>query len=228
MKPHIVVLTGSGISAESGIRTFRDNGGLWEQHRVEDVATPQAFMRDPELVLRFYNERRQQLKTVEPNAAHQALAELESDCRVSIITQNVDDLHERAGSTTVLHLHGELTKVRSTRYEDLIYERKDDINIGDLCERGHQLRPHIVWFGEAVPMLEPAVDIVAQADAVMVIGTSMQVYPAASLMHYAPQGAHTWFVDPAPAVSSSDKLTIIAEKASIGVPQAIELIQRAV
>ncbi len=227
MKPHIVVLTGSGISAESGIRTFRDNGGLWEEHRVEDVATPQAFARDPELVLRFYNQRRQQLQTVQPNAAHIALAELEQNYRVSIITQNVDDLHERAGSSAVLHLHGELNKVRSTRFEDLIYERTDDINIGDLCERGHQLRPHIVWFGEAVPMLETAVEIVAQADAVMVIGTSMQVYPAASLIHYAPQGVKTWFVDPAPAVSSSEKLTIVAENASTGVPKAIQLIQAA-
>ena len=158
----IVVLTGAGVSAESGIRTFRDSNGLWEDHEVMDVASPEGWARDPELVLRFYNARRAQLKEVEPNAAHVAIKELESQFEVCVITQNVDDLHERAGSSNVLHLHGELTKARSTRDDSLIYDWTGDINLGDLCEDGHQLRPHIVWFGESVPALDQAASITSE------------------------------------------------------------------
>ena len=186
---NIVVLTGAGVSAESGIRTFRDSNGLWEDHEVMDVASPDGWRRDRELVLRFYNARRTQLKEVEPNAAHVAIKQLEENFSVNVITQNVDDLHERAGSTNVLHLHGLLTKARSTGNPDLIYDWTEDLNVGDLCEAGHQLRPHIVWFGESVPALDEAIRITSQADIVLIVGTSMQVYPAASLFAYAPSDA---------------------------------------
>lgn len=222
----LVVLTGAGISAESGISTFRDAGGLWEQHRIEDVATPKAWMRNPELVLRFYNQRRRQLHEVMPNAGHRALADLEKHFDVQIITQNVDDLHERAGSTQVLHLHGELRKVRSERHENLIYDWEDDLEIGDLCEQGTQLRPHIVWFGESVPMLLPAAEIAAEADVFLIVGTSLQVYPAAGLMTYAPAHIPFFYVDPAPQVNwelqQMPNLTVIAEPASTGVPRVAQ------
>ncbi|MEM9143737.1 MAG: NAD-dependent deacylase, partial [Bacteroidota bacterium] len=181
MTKQIVVLTGAGISAESGIKTFRDADGLWEGHNVMEVASPQGFARNPELVLEFYNQRRRQLLQVEPNEGHRALAQLEARFDVDIITQNVDNLHEKAGSSNVLHLHGELLKVRSTANEDHVLNWKKDLVLGDEDENGHQLRPHIVWFGEMVPMLEPAIQITAKADILVIIGTSMQVYPAASL-----------------------------------------------
>jgi len=219
----IVALTGAGVSAESGIRTFRDSNGLWEDHEVMDVASPEGWARDPELVLRFYNARRAQLKEVEPNAAHVALKDLESDFDVQVITQNVDNLHERAGSTNVLHLHGELTKSRSTRDDSLVYDCTGDINLGDLCEDGHQLRPHIVWFGESVPALDRAAQITSTADIVLIIGTSLQVYPAAGLVGYAPPEAKIFYIDPNPAANHetnerADSLTVIAESAAEALP----------
>ncbi|WP_304035878.1 SIR2 family NAD-dependent protein deacylase [Mesonia mobilis] len=220
---NVVVLSGAGISAESGIKTFRDENGLWEGHDVMVVASPEGWKNNQELVLDFYNKRRRQLKTVQPNAAHEALVKLEEKYHVDIITQNVDDLHERAGSSQVTHLHGELFKVRSTFDEDLILDWKDDLNLGDFCEHNSQLRPHVVWFGEQVPMLEIAVSIVEKADLLIVVGTSMQVYPAASLMHYAPEHTPVYFIDPNPSINSSDKIEVIAEKASIGV---VELVDR--
>ena len=226
----IVVLTGAGISAESGIRTFRDADGLWEHHRIEDVATPEAWAKDPELVLRFYNQRRAQLFEVQPNSGHLALVDLEKDFEVHIITQNVDDLHERAGSSRVLHLHGELRKVRSDRYEQLMYPCEGEINMGDTCERGFQLRPHIVWFGESVPMLEPAAELAMQADIFLIVGTSLQVYPAAGLMRYARPDIPFYYVDPRPQVNAElarmPNLTIIAEPASIGVSMVAEKIEK--
>ncbi|MEM6514922.1 MAG: NAD-dependent deacylase [Bacteroidota bacterium] len=216
MERHIVVLTGAGMSADSGIKTFRDDNGLWEGHDVMEVATPEGFYKNPELVLEFYNQRRRQLLTVKPNQAHYDLAALEKNYRVTIITQNVDDLHERAGSTKVIHLHGELLKARSTKNETDIHDWKTDIRLGDLCKSGHQIRPHIVWFGEAVPMIEKAMDICATADILVIIGTSMQVYPAASLMHYVPNKTHTYFINPNPAIDSSENLTVIPDTATNG------------
>lgn len=197
MTDHIVVLTGAGISAESGLSTFRDNGGLWEQHSVYDVATPEAFERNPELVLRFYNDRRRQLQAAEPNPAHRLLAELEQHYRVTIVTQNVDDLHERGGSSQVLHLHGQLTRARSSLHPELVYDiGYRDIQPGDTCDRGAQLRPHIVWFGEEVPMLAAAADVVATADRLLIVGTSLQVYPAAGLVHEVNPGVPITVIDP--------------------------------
>ncbi len=185
---HLVVLTGAGISAESGIKTFRDGDGLWENHHIEDVATPEAWARDPRTVLRFYNERRAQVRAARPNAAHLALAELEKHFRVSIITQNIDDLHERAGSRDVLHLHGELLKARSSRDARLVYRLDEDetIEMGDWCDDGSQLRPHVVWFGENVPLYATACDIVAEADLLLIVGTSLAVTPASMLLDEAP------------------------------------------
>ncbi len=219
---HVVILTGAGMSAESGLKTFRDANGLWEGHDVMEVATPEGFAKNPELVLEFYNQRRRQLHEVEPNSAHKDLANLENHFKTTIITQNVDDLHERAGSSNVLHLHGELFKARSTYNEQDVVDWKTDLILGDLCQQGYQMRPHIVWFGEAVPMIENAIDICTTADILMIIGTSMQVYPAASLMHYVPNGTQTYFIDPNPAINSSNNLTVISEPATVGVSQAIE------
>ncbi|GEQ85989.1 NAD-dependent protein deacylase [Patiriisocius marinistellae] len=221
----ITVLTGAGVSAESGLKTFRDSNGLWEGHNVMEVASPQGFSSNPELVLDFYNQRRKQLLEVLPNAAHLALASLEKEHDVTIITQNVDDLHERAGSTKVIHLHGELLKSRSTYKEDSVIDCTTDILLGDVCENGFQMRPHIVWFGEAVPLIETAVEIIAKTDIVLIIGTSMQVYPAAGLMQYAPENIPVFFVDPNPSIDNSNRITIIAEKASTGVPKVIEAIK---
>lgn len=187
MKQHLVVLTGAGMSAESGIKTFRDSDGLWEEHDVMQVASPEGFVANPELVLDFYNQRRRQLLQVVPNAGHVALAELEHTHQVSIITQNIDDLHERAGSSKVVHLHGELLKARSTKNENYVVDWRDDIQLGDCDAQGNQMRPHIVWFGEMVPLLGAAAQICAQADILLIIGTSMQVYPAAGLAHEAPR-----------------------------------------
>jgi len=223
--PKIVVLTGAGISAESGISTFRDAGGLWEGHKVEDVATPEAWHRQPEIVLEFYNERRKQLLNVSPNKAHLDLATLDKDHDVVIITQNVDDLHERAGSKNVFHLHGELLKARSTGRDDLIYDCRANIHLGDLCEKGFQLRPHIVWFGEMVPMLEKAIKEMTDAQIVLVIGSSMQVYPAASLVAYAPQHAEIYYIDPNPQInyelSRRPGLKVLPKLASAGVAEII-------
>ncbi|WP_435373077.1 SIR2 family NAD-dependent protein deacylase [Aequorivita sediminis] len=218
----IVILTGAGVSAESGIKTFRDGNGLWENHDIMEVASPEGFKRNPALVLDFYNQRRRQLQTVSPNSAHLALAELEKHHDVTIITQNVDDLHERAGSTHVIHLHGELLKARSTVDENLILEWKDDLNIGDCCENNNQLRPHIVWFGEMVPMIEVASKIIKDADAIIIVGTSMQVYPAAGLIQYAKPDAQIYFIDPKPSINPTKRITVHAEKASTGVPKVVE------
>lgn len=222
----IVVLTGAGMSAESGINTFRDADGLWEGHDVMEVASPQGWNSNQNLVLDFYNQRRRKLFEVIPNRGHELLAGLDQTHTVDIITQNVDDLHERAGSKNVLHLHGELLKVRSTRHEHLVYQWEKDLVEGDLCESGSQLRPHIVWFGEAVPMLEKAIEITASADMLLIIGTSMQVYPAASLINYINGATPVYFIDPKPSISSQDfdNLTIIQEKAVKGMEQFIELI----
>lgn len=222
-KQKIVVLTGAGMSAESGLKTFRDSNGLWEGHDVMEVATPEGFARNPELVLEFYNQRRRQLLEVLPNKGHNALVELEDFYDVSIITQNVDNLHEQAGNSHVVHLHGELFKVRSTMDENYVLDWKTDLILGDLDQNGHQLRPHIVWFGEMVPMLEVAVEITVQADLLIIIGTSMQVYPAASLINYVPRGTPIYFIDPKPSVSSSDyeNLTVFPMTAVEGVPNLV-------
>lgn len=196
---NIVVLTGAGMSAESGINTFRDSDGLWENHNIMDVATPEGWAKNPALVLDFYNKRRAQLKEVLPNKGHEILAELQSDFNINIITQNVDDLHERAGSKNILHLHGELTKVRSIKNENYILEWHEDLNFGNLDPEGNQLRPHIVWFGEAVPAIEEAITIVQKANILIIIGTSMQVYPAAGLLHYTNSSVPVYYIDPKPA-----------------------------
>ncbi len=222
MKKKVIVLTGAGISAESGISTFRDSDGLWEQYRVEDVATHEAYLRNPELVLNFYNERRRQLFQVKPNEGHRQLVRLEERYDVHIITQNIDNLHEQAGSTNVLHLHGELTKARSDRNDNLIIDIGDrDIHLGDKAPDGAQLRPHIVWFGEAVPNIEPAAELCEQADYFIVVGTSMNVYPAAGLIHYVPRSTPCYLVDPK-AVPISRPITIFQEKAGTGVKKVVD------
>lgn len=216
----LVVLTGAGISAESGIKTFRDSDGLWEGHNVMDVATPEGWNRNQELVLDFYNQRRRQLHEVQPNLGHLTLANLESDFDVHIITQNVDNLHEQAGSSKVLHLHGELLKVRSTKNENYILDWHIDLNKGDVDPNGNQLRPHIVWFGEDVPALEEALNIVQSADFIAVIGTSMQVYPAAGLIHYGKPETAIYYIDPKPATlyELANPLEVIPMNATEGVP----------
>lgn len=229
MKKHVVVLSGAGISAESGIATFRASDGTWENHRVEDVATPEAFARNPQLVLDFYNERRAQLLTVAPNAGHRVIAELEADYRVSVVTQNVDDLHERAGSSNVIHLHGELLKVRPVDEAGEPVEWRTDLTLADADARGVQLRPHIVWFGEAVPMLEKAADLISRADAVVIVGTSLQVYPAAALFGYAPPGAPLIYVDPAPNVTpdlrARGKYHLVERGGGEGMPVARDMLR---
>ena len=217
----IVVLTGAGISADSGLRTFRDTDGLWEGYKVEEVCTPEAFVRNPKLVIDFYNERRRQARAAEPNAAHRALAELEKYYQVQIVTQNVDDLHERAGSSNVLHLHGELNKARSSADENYVVEWTGDQSINDTDPQGYPMRPHIVWFGEAVPLIETAARQVSQADKVLVVGTSMQVYPAAGLVEYAPYEAERYLVDPRPPKGLAN-ISIIEAKAKDGVPQLVD------
>jgi len=220
----IVVLTGAGISAESGLKTFRDSGGLWEEHRIEDVATFDGWQRNPQLVLTFYNERRKQLINAQPNAAHRALVRLEQKYDVQIITQNVDDLHERAGSSKVLHLHGELKKVRSTIDNNLVYDLKGwELKMGDKCEKGSQLRPHIVWFGEAVPLIQLATEMTERADIFIVIGTSLNVYPAASLVQFVPDKATMYLIDPnSGQLPYVKRLEIINENAGIGTPTLVE------
>ena len=223
----IVVLTGAGISAESGIQTFRDADGLWEGHDVMSVASPEGFAANPELVLDFYNQRRKQLLEVSPNKGHYNLVELEKYFNVEIVTQNVDDLHERSGSKNVTHLHGELLKVRSSADEQNVLNWKKDLFLGDLCVKKSQLRPHIVWFGEMVPMLDKAIEITQKADILVIIGTSMQVYPAASLIDFVKPNTPIYFIDPKPSVSESNfnNLTIIKDVASSGTDILIELLK---
>lgn len=220
----LVVLSGSGISAESGIKTFRDDDGLWRTHRFEDLATPEAWNRNPQLVLDFYNERRKQLFEVEPNTGHHALVQLEKYFNVSIITQNVDDLHERAGSKNVLHLHGELKKVRSTSNPDLVYTMDHwELKWGDSCSEGSQLRPHIVWFGEAVPNISEAIRIAKTAEIFIVVGTSLQVYPAAGLLDYVPSNSSIYLIDPkANAPAYMNNVETIRETASKGLPKLVD------
>ena len=215
---NIVVLTGAGMSAESGIKTFRDAGGLWEGFEIEEVATPGAFEKNPKLVFDFYNQRRKQLFDVEPNKAHHYLKDLENYYNVTIITQNVDDLHERAKSSHVIHLHGELRKVRSTKNETFVLDWKKDLHLGDVDTKGNQLRPHIVWFGEPVPMLDKAIKIVEEADILVIIGTSMKVYPAASLINFIKFETPIYFIDPKPTVSKNNykNLTLIKNGAVNG------------
>ena len=221
---NLVVLTGAGVSAESGISTFRDAGGLWEGHDIMEVASPEGYAANPALVLDFYNKRRAQLKEVEPNEAHYCIAGLERNFNVNVITQNVDDLHERAGSSNVIHLHGELKKARSSKNSNEIIAWENDINLGDLSNDGSQLRPHIVWFGEEVPAMEQAIEIVSKADVLLIVGTSMQVYPAAGLKDFTPSHAPIYFVDPAPSLESSARLTVIKEKAGKGVQMVADLL----
>lgn len=218
MKKRLVILSGAGMSQESGIRTFRDMGGLWEEYDITEVATPEAWERNPELVMKFYNDRRKQLYESEPNDGHRGLVDLEKDFEVHIITQNVDDLHERAGSSKVLHLHGELKKARSTIDETLIYDIDGwELKFGDRCAKGSQLRPHIVWFGEAVPAMDEAIQIVENADILVVIGTSLNVYPAAGLINYTKKGIPIYVIDPERPSIYIPNVTNIQEKAGKGV-----------
>ncbi len=225
MKKRITILSGAGISAESGIKTFRDSNGLWEEHRIEDVATPEAWHRDPKLVLHFYNLRRKQLLEVEPNAAHRAITDLQEQFDVHVITQNVDDLHERAGNNKVLHLHGELKKARSTENPLNIYDIVGwKLDLGDTCEDGHQLRPHIVWFGEQVPNLETAAKLTSESDALIIVGTSLNVYPAAGLYQYAKQECPIWIIDPkASELVYPETITPINDKAGAALPRLVRL-----
>jgi NAD-dependent deacetylase len=220
----IVVFTGAGVSAESGISTFRDSGGLWEQYHIEDVATPEAWHRNPDLVLDFYNQRRKQVLTSQPNNAHKAVAELEKKFDVQVITQNIDDLHERAGSSKVLHLHGEIRKSRSTMDSHLVYQIDGwELKKGEKCEKGSQLRPHIVWFGEMVPAMEEAIHLTADADIFLIIGTSLEVYPAANLVMYAKDDCEKYLVDPAAKLpSGTNNINIIREKAGLAMPELVK------
>ena len=225
-KKKLVVLTGAGISAESGLRTFRDSDGLWEGYNIEDVATPRAWKRNPQLVLDFYNERRKNVKAAQPNAAHTALAALEKNFDVYIITQNIDDLHERGGSTKVLHLHGEILKMRSEQNERMVMEIQTDILLGDTAADGAQLRPHIVWFEEPVPMIEPAISLVQQADIFAVVGTSLVVYPAAGLVNFAPAEIPKFIIDKTiPYTSSISHLTAIEKPATSGMQDLIAALE---
>ena len=222
-KKKLIVFTGAGISAESGLKTFRDSGGLWEEYKVEDVATPEAWEKNPAVVLEFYNMRRRQAVNAKPNAAHSALVLLEKKFDVQIITQNIDDLHEKAGSKKVLHLHGEITKSRSSVDDSLVYPMKKDLKMGQLCEKGSQLRPHIVWFGEFVPMMEAANALAASAELFLIIGTSLNVYPAAALINFVPEKSPKYLVDPnAFSKDYIQNLTIIKETAGKGVPELVD------
>ncbi len=225
-KQKLVVLSGAGMSQESGIATYRDKDGLWEKYDAMALATPEGWMRDPALVLEFYNVRREKVLQAEPNAGHLKIAALERDFDVQVVTQNVDDLHERAGSTKVLHLHGEIRKTRSTKNPDLVYDIDGaELNIGDICELGSQLRPHIVWFGEAVPNIEPAVEIISMADILLVIGTSLNVYPAAGLIDFAPSNCRKFLIDPG-EISARQfvDVHVIQEKAGVGMDRFIQMI----
>lgn len=225
---NLVFFTGAGVSAESGLRTFRDSDGLWEEYRIEDVATPQAFARDPALVLHFYNLRREQVLLAQPNAAHRAIAGLQDHFNVQVVTQNIDDLHERAGSRHVLHLHGEILKARSTRDPRVVTPITGaHLNLDDRCALGSQLRPHIVWFGEEVPLLADAAALVEAADVLVVVGSSLQVYPAAGLIHHAPRNCPIHLIDPGQVGTGLKRVQHWNEKASAGVPRlASWLVQR--
>lgn len=230
MKKNIVILTGAGMSAESGISTFRDSDGLWEKYRVEDVCTPEAWSRNPQLVLDFYNQRRKDMYKAVPNEGHKLVAALEDKYEVTVITQNVDNLHERGGSAKVLHLHGELSKVRSSKDDMLVYDVNPvspDTKMGDKCEKGSQLRPHIVWFGEAVPMIEVAADICAKADVFVIIGTSLNVYPAAGLLGYVPRNVPVYLIDPKPVMSAYRKdIHYIEKGASEGMRELMMILDK--
>jgi len=220
----MVILTGAGMSAESGLKTFRDANGLWEGHDVMKVATIEAFNKDPKLVLEFYNQRRKQLLQVTPNKGHHNLRKLEKYFEIHIITQNVDDLHERAGSSKILHLHGELRKVRSTKNEKQVYDWSKNLNLGDVDENGNQLRPHIVWFGEHVPEMEKAIELTKQADLLVIIGTSMQVYPAAGLVNYVSNNTPIYVIDPNPPISKKSNVTFIKSGAQEGTEHLIKML----
>lgn len=223
----LVIFSGAGMSAESGLKTFRDNGGLWENHRVEEVATPQAWAKDPQLVLDFYNMRRAQLLKAEPNEAHRLIASWEGDFNIEVITQNIDNLHERAGSKKVLHLHGELLKVRSESNPNQIYQWEKELNLGDQCEAGTQLRPHVVWFGESVPMMAEAESVVQHADIFITIGTSLNVYPAANLVHYISKETDCYLIDPQiPNLNFADNWTLIQNTAYKGLKQLSGLLKK--
>jgi NAD-dependent deacetylase len=226
-KPRIVVLTGAGISAESGLKTFRDSDGLWMGYNIEDVATPRAFAKNPQLVLDFYNQRRKDVAAAEPNAAHKALAQLEAQYDVHIVTQNIDDLHERAGSTQVLHLHGEIFKMRSSHSEWPVLDIRGDIQLGDLAEDGGQLRPHIVWFEEPVPMINKAALLMATADIFVLVGTSLQVYPAAGLVQYVPLAAPKYIIDKKiPNMNDYGNMYLIEQTATAGAAHMLQLLTR--
>jgi len=226
MKKHIVVLTGAGISAESGLKTFRDNDGLWMGYNVYEVASPEGWEKDPDMVLDFYNMRRRDVAAAQPNDAHIGLTELEKDYDVTIITQNIDDLHERAGSTNVIHLHGEIFRMRSVNDEEKIYEIRGDIKLGDVDGRGYQLRPHIVWFGEPVPMIESAAEVASRADIFVVVGTSLQVYPAAGLIQYAPSHAVKYIIDKKiPYVNEYPNMVLIEKPATEGVRELLRIMK---
>ena len=225
----IVVLTGAGVSAESGLRTFRDSDGLWEEHRIEDVASPDGWKRNPQLVLDFYNQRRRDVLKAQPNEGHIAIAQLENKFDVTVITQNIDDLHERAGSKKIIHLHGEILKSRSSVDAKMIYDYSNDIRLGDKCEKGSQIRPHIVWFNEAVPMIEVAAREVADAEILIIAGTSLHVYPAAGLINYSHPTVTKFLVDPnIPDVSYVRNITCIAKKGSEGLPELVEALLKQV
>jgi NAD-dependent deacetylase len=224
-KKHIVILTGAGISAESGLKTFRDSDGLWMGHNIEDVATPRGFAKDPALVLDFYNQRRRDVKAAEPNAAHKGLAELEKDFKVTIVTQNIDDLHERGGSSKVVHLHGQIFQMRSVKNGEKIFPIDGDIHVGDLAEDGTQLRPHIVWFEEPVPMIEKAAFVMQTADIFVLVGTSLQVYPAAGLIDFVPTDIPKYIIDKViPEVGRYENIIAIEGTATEGVKKLRELL----
>lgn len=227
-KKKLLVFSGAGVSAESGLKTFRDQGGLWENYDISEVATPQAWQANRDLVLKFYNMRRKQLFNAKPNAAHKSIAELETYFDVEVITQNIDDLHERAGSTKVTHLHGELRKVQSEKYPNLVYDfEKVEIEIGDLCEKGHQLRPHVVWFGEAVPMMEKAYEVASSAELFIVVGTSLNVYPAAGIINFVPNNAKCWLIDPnSNEYQLPPKWNLIQDKAGAAMPKLLEELKK--
>ena len=223
----IVVFSGAGLSAESGLKTFRDGGGLWEEFDINEVATPEAWAKNPTLVLKFYNLRRQQILSAMPNRAHMAIAELEKDFNIQVITQNIDDLHERAGSSKIIHLHGEILKVRSSINPNLIKDHREELILGAKAEDGSQLRPHIVWFGESVPEMDRAIKVMTKAEIVIVVGTSLNVYPAAGLIQYAPTNAEFFIVDPAEVNHSSlRKVMFLRTSATVGIPQIADLLRK--
>lgn len=227
MKKRMVILTGAGVSEESGLKTFRDMGGMWEEYAIEEVASIEAWHKNPELVLEFYNKRRRDAAKAQPNGAHLAIAELEKEYDIVVITQNVDDLHERAGSSYVVHLHGELTKMRSTINEDTLYDYNEDLKMGDKAPDGHQLRPHIVWFGESVPAMTLALSNVGCAEVFVVVGTSLSVYPAASLLDFIPENTPIYVIDPyTPDTSHLENVTAIKKKATEGMQDLIKLLEK--